>query len=111
MSLARQYAAVGQMATAAIEEETITNERTNKSFLAKVQPVTDITLLEALGQEGREVVSIHTRDQVAANDVNKGDILNTLNNSFKAIRTIANPASLHTDFICIRGIPGKDDWA
>jgi hypothetical protein len=111
VSLVRQFAAVGQNATAAFEEETITNERTGKSFLAKVQPITDLALLEAIGQDSREVVTIHTRDQAAANDLNEGDVLSTLNNSFKSIRTMANPASLHVAFICIRGLPGKDDWA
>lgn len=111
MSLARQYAAVGQLATAAIEEEDCRNLRTNRLFRAKVPPISDIELLTELAKDNREACRLHTRDQVAAMEINDQEILEFLGSKWRAVQRMNNPASLHTDFVCIKGVKGKDDWA
>ncbi len=111
MSLARQFAVAGQNATAAFEEEDCKNLRTGLTFLAKIQPINDIELLTELGQDNREVCMVHTRDSAAAKGINDQEVISFLENKWRVVKRMDNPASLHTDFIAIKGVPGKDDWA
>jgi len=111
MSLARQFAAAGQIATAAIEEDEVKNLTNGRNFRAKIEPISDIELLTELGVDNREVVMIHTRDSAAAAEINSQDVMSAIGRKFKMIRRVNNPASLHMDFAAVKGVPGKDDWA
>lgn len=111
MSLARQFAAIGQNATAAFEEEDCKNLRTGLPFRAKIQPISDIELLTELGLDNREVCMIHTRDAAAAKCINDQELISFLDKKWRVVKRMDNPVSLHTDFVCIKGVKGKDDWA
>jgi hypothetical protein len=108
MSLARDFAAVGQMATAPFEEEVVTNLRTGKTFAAKVQPFAEFELDTSLGRDARESDTFHVLDRAAAADIRKGDELATLGSKFEVLRREDNPATLHVEFRCMKIVPGKD---
>lgn len=111
MSLARQYAAVGQNATAAFEEEDVTHLPTKKIFRAKIVPVADVELNVALGRDAREAVTFHFRDQSVFQVVNDQDLVAAIGAKFRLTKRTNNAASLHLEFGGIQGVPGVDDWA
>jgi hypothetical protein len=108
MSLARDFAAVGQIATAPFEEEVVTNLRSGKSFTAKVQPFAELELDSQQGRDARESDTVHVADRAAAADIRKGDQLATLGSKFEVLRREDNPGSLHVEFRCMKIVPGKD---
>lgn len=98
MSLVRQYAAVGQNATAAFEEEDCQNLRTGLPFRAKIEPVGDLELSTELGGDPRASDYFHIRDNSAA--INAGDEISAIGRTFKILPSGApdNAASLHRRF-------------
>jgi hypothetical protein len=109
MSLGRELAAVGQMATAPFEEEDlVTNLRTGKTFAAKVQPFAEFELDTTQGRDARESITVHVRDRAAAADIRPGDELATLGSKFAVLRREDNPATLHVEFRCMKIVPEKD---
>lgn len=113
MSLARQFAAVGQSATAAFEEEDCKILRTNKTFRAKIVPIADIALNETIGKDPRATDTFYIRDTAMLRDINANEIVSALGSKFMLIPNKApnNPASLHIEYDAVVGVPGKDDWA
>ncbi len=111
MSLARQFAAAGQAATAPFEEESVTNLRTNRKFRAKTPPISDIELLTELSLDNREACMVHTTDRAAVDEIgDRMEYLQFLGSKFQILKRSDNPASLHVDFVAVKGVPGKDDW-
>lgn len=98
MSLARQFAAVGQSATAAFEEEDCVNLRTKQPFRAKIEPIADLELNSELGRDPRSSDYFHIRD--AAVVILANDIISALGRQFKILPSHApdNAASLHRKF-------------
>lgn len=101
MSLVRDMAAVGQLATADYEEEVCKNLRTGLSFRAKVQPIADMELNTELGRDAREAVTLHLRDRDAAAAQNMGDKIEAIGQTFQIVRRTDNPATVHVEFGCI----------
>ena len=102
MSLARQFAAVGQSATAAFEEEDCKNLRTNMAFRAKLEPIGDLELNTELGRDPRSSDYFHVRD--ATVDIMAGDEIAALGRTFKILPANApdNAASLHRKFTAMQ---------
>ena len=111
MSLARNMAAVGQGATAAFEEVSVTNLRTNLMFRAKIEPIADKDLNTEFGRDARASHWLHVRDR--AMDIQTMDKLSAIGGKFMVLPDGApdNAASLHLKFTMMQGVPGKDDWA
>ena|ERR1035437_888257 len=102
MSLARQYAAVGQNATAAFEEEDCTNLRTGLPFRAKIEPIGDIELNTELGRDPRASDYFHVRDRTV--EINTLDEISALGTKFMILPGNApdNAASLHRKFTAMQ---------
>lgn len=103
-------AAVGQVATAAFDEEDIVNLRTERQFRAKVVPLGDLELIgEGLGKDIREHVKIHTRNSAAAAEILPNEVLSMLGEKFKVLTDSRsnNPATLHIEFECVK-LTAKD---
>jgi len=113
MSLARQFAAVGQQATAAFEEELCTVLRTGKTFMAKIQPLGDAALNELAGVDPRATDMFHVRDRSMAGQILANDVIQALGRKFLLVPKTApdNPTTLHLEYTAIVGVPGTDDWA
>jgi len=102
MSLARQIAAVGQLATAAIEEEVCRNLRTSLCFRAKIEPIEDIALNTELGRDARASDYFHVRD--ATVEILAGDRIEAFGNTFVILPGNApdHAASLHLKFTAMQ---------
>jgi hypothetical protein len=62
MSLARQFAAIGQVASAPVEEETITILPNGAAFQAKVYPYQEIGITDDLGPDLRGALTVESRN-------------------------------------------------
>lgn len=102
MSLARQFAAVGQNATAAFEEEDCINLRTGFQFRAKIEPIGDLELNTELGRDPRSSDYFHIRDSSA--DIISNDKISALGKTFQILTANApdNAASLHRKFTAMQ---------
>ena len=100
MSLARKMAAVGQQATAAFEEDKITNLRTGVSFMGKIVPIEDITMNSELGLDPRASATVYTLDRSVLAGTNALDTWQALGSKFTVLpgKAADNPASLHLAF-------------
>lgn len=113
MSLARQYAVAGQQATAVFEEDVVTHLPTGKTFSAKIVPIEDVSLNDALGIDPRATDVLYIRDKSVQSWVAPQDVVSALGNKYKIVPAKApnQPATLHLVIHVIAGVPGVDDWA
>lgn len=109
MSLARDFAAVGQMATAAFEEEIVRNLRTGAIFRAKVAPIQDTSLNSELGIDPRATDIFYVRDKTVLGFTRAGDQFAALGAKFLVLpkNDPDNPASLHLEYHCMK-LTNKD---
>lgn len=110
MSLARNFSAVGQQATAVFEEEDVLNLRTNVVFRAKISPIQDTSLNTELGIDPRATDIFYVRDRRVCSKTIPGDQFSALGATFTVLpaNDPDNPASLHLEYHCMKIVPGKD---
>lgn len=102
MSFARRYAAAGQRATAAFEEDEVKCLRTEQIFRAKIEPIEDVSLNESTGRDARASDIFHVRKGQKADpiDLRALDIVTALGSRFQILpgKNPDNPACLHRIF-------------
>ena len=110
MSLNRQYAAAGQAATTLFDTEAVLNVRTDRTFMAKIDPQGYLVLAGALSKDLREKIKFYTLDRVAAAEILETDKLKILGCEFSVLpdSRVDNPASLHISFEAKKIVAGKD---
>ena len=95
-------AVVGQTATAFFDEDDVKNLRTGIMWKAKIQPVADMVLNEAMGRDARESCTFHFRDKKVVADINMTDRLLANGETYVVLRRTNNPISIHTEYGCMK---------
>jgi len=104
MSLARNFAAVGQQATAAFEEEDVVNLKTGKSFRAKISTIQDISLNTEMGIDPHATDIFYVRDRSLLGTILANQQLLALGAKFMVLpkNDPDNPVSLHLEYHCMK---------
>lgn len=109
MSLARKFAAVGQQATAAFEEEDVVNLKTGRSFRAKISTIQDTSLNSEMGIDPRATDIFYVRDRSVLGTIIANQQLSALGAKFQVLpkNDPDNPVSLHLEYHCMK-LSAKD---
>jgi|SRR5581483_2547665 len=104
MSLARNFAAVGQQATAAFEEEDVVNLKTGLTFRAKISNIQDTSLNTSAGIDPRATDIFYVRDRSQFGKILANQQLAALGAKFLVLpkNDPNNPVSLHLEYHCMK---------
>lgn len=89
--------------------DTVKLQRTGATFLAEIEPITDIEANVLLGRDARESVQFHVASRPAAAALLLNDVIEALGEQFKVLRRSDNPGQVMVTFGAMKLVEDKDE--